>query len=154
MALRKIVLVGDPILRAKCRPVENFDKKLWQLLDDMAETLKDAEGAGLAAPQVGIRRRIFVMDVGEGLIEAINPEIIKSEGKQRKVEGCLSIPNKWGYVTRPEKVVMRCRNRKGEVVEYHFKELAAECACHECDHLDGKLFTDIVEEYVDPEGNK
>jgi peptide deformylase len=154
MAIRNIVKEGDPILRTVCRPVENFDKKLAQLLDDMKETLEKAGGVGLAAPQVGIRKRIFIMMIDEDYLELINPEIVETSGKQRMVEGCLSCPDKWGYVTRPENVKVRARNRKGEVLEYEFTGLAAECACHENDHLDGKLFVDIVEEYVRPEEMK
>lgn len=154
MALRKIIREGDPILRTESRPVENFDKKLWQLLDDMKETLAKAEGVGLAAPQVGIRRRIFIMDVGEGPIEMINPVIIKSDGKQRDVEGCLSCPDKWGYVERPMNCVLRAQNRHGEIMEYKLTELAARCAFHETDHLDGRLFIDLVDEFVDPEEMK
>ncbi|MCI5910558.1 MAG: peptide deformylase [Oscillospiraceae bacterium] len=148
MAIRKIVQNGDPILRTVCRPVEKFDKKLWDLLDDMQETLKKADGVGLAAPQVGIRRRIFIMDVGEGLIEMINPVITEKTGEQREVEGCLSCPQQWGYVKRPEKCKVVSYNRKGEKVEYSLSGLAAICACHETDHLDGKLFIDFVDEFV------
>lgn len=152
MALRKIVQNGDSILRVECRPVEKFDKKLWDLLDDMKETLAKANGVGLAAPQVGIRKRIFIMDVGEGVIEMINPEITeKSKEIQRDVEGCLSCPNQWGYVKRPKYVTVKSYNRNGELVEYKLADLAARCACHETDHLDGKLFLDFVDEFVKAE---
>nr|MDE6730242.1 peptide deformylase [Oscillospiraceae bacterium] len=100
MAIRKIVTKEDPILRSICKPVEKFDEKLWQLLDDMSETLYKAQGVGLAAPQVGIRKRVAVIDPGDGLIELINPEILKKSGKQRDIEGCLSCPDQWGYVVR------------------------------------------------------
>ena len=150
MAIRKIVTEESPILHAVCRPVEHFDEKLWQLLDDMAETLYKAEGLGLAAPQIGIRRRIAVIDVGEGLIELINPVVVKTSGRQRDVEGCLSCPDQWGYVVRPNKAVVRAQNRDGELMEYHFEELGARCALHEIDHLDGKLFLEKVDEFVDP----
>ena len=150
MAIRRIVTKEDPVLHSPCRPVEKFDEKLFQLLDDMAETLYKAEGLGLAAPQIGIRRRIAVIDVGEGLIELINPVILKSSGKQRDVEGCLSCPDKWGYVVRPNKCRVRAQNRNGEFYEIELTELGARCACHEIDHLDGKLFLELVEEFVDP----
>ena len=152
MAIRKIVTKEDPVLHAKCRPVEKFDDKLHELLDDMAETLYKAQGLGLAAPQVGIRRRIAVIDVqeGDGLIELINPVVTKKSGKQRDVEGCLSCPDQWGYVTRPSKCTVRAQDRNGEFYELKLEGLAARCACHEIDHLDGKLFLELVEEFVDP----
>lgn len=152
MAIRKIVTKDDPVLHTKCRPVEKFDAKLHELLDDMAETLYKAQGLGLAAPQVGIRRRIAVIDVqeGDGLIELINPVILKSSGKQRDVEGCLSCPEQWGYVVRPNKCTVRAQDRNGEFFELQLEGLAARCACHEIDHLDGKLFLDLVDEFVDP----
>ncbi|MDE5755159.1 MAG: peptide deformylase [Oscillospiraceae bacterium] len=149
MAIRKIVTKEDPILRAKCRTVEKFDEKLWQLLDDMSETLYKAQGVGLAAPQVGIRKRIAVIDPGDGLIEFINPEIIKKSGKQRDIEGCLSCPDQWGYVVRPNKCTVRAQDRNGEFFELRLQELACRAACHEIDHLDGKLFLDLVEEFVE-----
>lgn len=149
MAIRKIVTKEDPILRAKCRTVEKFDEKLWQLLDDMSETLYKAQGVGLAAPQVGIRKRIAVIDPGDGLIEFINPEIIKKSGKQRDIEGCLSCPDQWGYVVRPNKCIVRTQDRNGKFIELHLQGLACRAACHEIDHLDGKLFLDLVEEFVE-----
>lgn len=149
MALRNIFVVGDPILRKKCRPVENFDAKLHTLLDDMHETLDKAEGVGLAGPQVGMCRRLFIMHIDEERIEAINPEIIKKSGKQRVMEGCLSCPEKWGYVTRPNYVVLKAQDRNGEWFEKEFTELGAQCVCHENAHLDGQLFVDIVEEFID-----
>ncbi len=151
MAIRNIVKEGDPVLHKKCRPVERFDEKLAALLDDMIETLKQAGGVGLAGPQVGILRRIFIMDLDDEIIEAINPEIIKQSGKIRDVEGCLSVPNKWGYVTRPKSVVLRAYDRNGVLYERKFSELGARCVCHESGHLDGQLFTELVEEYVKPE---
>lgn len=151
MAIRKIVTEEDPVLHTVCRPVEKFDEKLAALLDDMAETLYKAQGAGLAAPQIGIRRRLCVIDVGEGLIELINPVILKKSGKQRDVEGCLSCPDKWGYVTRPAKCTVRAQDRNGEFFEITMKELGARCACHEIDHLDGHLFLELVDEFVKPE---
>ena len=156
MAIRNIVKEGDQVLHKKCRPVEKFDEKLAQLLDDMGDTLKKAGGVGLAAPQVGILRRVFIMMLEEDgeIIEAINPEIIKTSGQQRDVEGCLSVPNQWGYVTRPKTVVLRAFDRNGQEYEMKLKELGARCACHENDHLDGHLFLEKVEEFVKPEAGE
>ena len=151
MAIRRIVKEGDPILRMKCRPVTEFGEKLNQLLDDMHETLEQANGVGLAAPQVGYCRRFFIMHLGDVKIEAINPEIKKTSGKQYVLEGCLSVPNKRGYVTRPNKCKFRAQNRKGEWYEMTLSGLGAQCVCHENAHLDGQLFIDVVEEFVDPE---
>ncbi len=151
MATRRIVTKTDPILHTKCRPVEKFDKKLHQLLDDMKETLYKAQGLGLAAPQVGIRRRLAVIDVqeGDGLIELINPEVLATSGSQRDVEGCLSCPDEWGYVVRPYKCTVRAQDRNGAYYELELEGLGARCALHEIDHLDGKLFLDLVDEFVD-----
>ncbi len=151
MALRKIVTKEDPILSKVCRPVEKFDEKLAQLLDDMKETLYAANGCGLAAPQVGILRRIAVIDVGEGYIELINPEITKTKGKQRDVEGCLSFPKEFGYVTRPMSCHLKAQDRNGNFYEMDLKGLFCRCACHETDHLDGLLFTRLVEEFLEEE---
>ncbi|MBQ3566851.1 MAG: peptide deformylase [Oscillospiraceae bacterium] len=151
MAIRKIVTKEDPILRKVCKPVEKFDEKLAELLDDMIETLTKAQGVGLAAPQVGYLKRLFIMDFGDGVIECINPEITKMSGKQRVTEGCLSCPDDWGYVTRPMKCRLKAQNRFGEYFELNLKELGAQCACHENDHLDGNLFVDIIEERIQPE---
>lgn len=145
MAKLKIVKVGDDILRKKCRPVEEINKKTLRLLDDMAETMRDANGVGLAAPQVGILRRIVVIEVEEGnLIELINPKIIAYAGEQVGTEGCLSVPNKWGTVKRPMHVTVRATNRHGEEFEITGSELLARALCHELDHLDGKLYIDIA----------
>ena len=156
MAIRNIVKEGDPVLAKKCRPVEKFDDKLAQLLDDMAETLKQAGGVGLAAPQVGILRRVFIMMLEEDgeVIEAVNPEIIKTSGKVRDTEGCLSVPNRWGIVTRPKSVTMRAYDRNGQEYEMKLWDLGARCACHENDHLDGHLFLEKVEEFVKPEAGE
>lgn len=152
MAIRRIVKDGDPILRSVCKPVEVFDEKLHQLLDDMQDTLREAQGVGLAGPQVGYCRRLFIMDLGgDEMIEAINPRIIKTSGKQHVMEGCLSCPDKWGYVTRPKKCRLEAQNRYGQWYELVLVDLGAQCACHENDHLDGKLFVDIVEKFVKPE---
>ncbi|MCM1363887.1 MAG: peptide deformylase [Faecalibacterium sp.] len=147
MAIRKIVTVGDPVLRKISRRVENFDAKLWTLLDDMKDTLKKAEGAGLAAVQVGVLRRVVLVDIddGKGLMELINPEIVeKSEETEEGEEGCLSVPNQWGLVKRPISVTVRAQNRKGQWCLYKGEGLRARCFCHELDHLDGHLYTDFV----------
>ena len=145
MAKLKIVKVGDDVLRKKCRPVDQITPKTLQLLDDMAETMRAAQGVGLAAPQVGILRRIVVIEVEEGqLIELINPKIIAYAGEQTGNEGCLSVPNKWGTVTRPMHVTVRALNRHGEEFDVTGSELLARALCHELDHLDGKLYIDIA----------
>ena len=151
MAIRNIVTKEDPILNKVCKPVEKFDEKLSLLIDDMIETLTKAQGVGLAAPQVGYLKRLFIMDLGDGIIECINPQIIKTGGKQRVVEGCLSCPNDWGYVTRPMKCHLKAQNRYGEEFELKLTELGAQCACHENDHLAGKLFVDKIQERIHPE---
>lgn len=151
MALRNIVKFGEDILRKKCREVTAFDDKLWVLLDDMYETLKNAEGVGLAAPQVGILRRVVVIDVGEGPIELINPVVTSVRGKQREIEGCLSAPGQWGYVVRPAKVKVTAMNRYGKEFKVEGTELLARALCHEIDHLNGVIFTDLADEMVDPE---
>lgn len=151
MAIRNIVKEGDSVLNKQCRPVEKFDEKLQILIDDMIATLKKAQGVGLAAPQVGILRRLFIMDLDDEIVVAINPEIVKQSGKVRDVEGCLSVPNKWGYVTRPKSVVLRAYDQNGKLYERKFTDLGARCTCHEYDHLDGHLFTELVEEYVEAE---
>lgn len=150
MAIRKIVTKESPILHTVCRPVETFDEKLAQLLDDMHETLEKAQGLGLAAPQVGIRRRVALVDTGEEVLEFINPVILKKSGKQRDVEGCLSCPDQWGYVVRPNKCKVRAQDRNGEFYEVSLTGLACRCACHEIDHLDGHLFLELVDEFVEP----
>lgn len=145
MAKLKIVKVGDDILRKRCRPVEEITPKTLRLLDDMAETMRAAQGVGLAAPQVGILRRIVVIEVEEGnLIELINPKIIAYAGEQEGTEGCLSVPNKWGTVKRPMHVTVRALNRHGEEFEITGSGFLARAFCHELDHLDGKLYIDIA----------
>ena len=151
MAIRNIRKLGDDILRKKCRPVEKIDDRIITLLDDMTDTMNDANGVGLAAPQVGILKRVVVIDVGDGVIELINPEIIATEGSVTSPEGCLSVPGKWGTVTRPERVTVRALDRNGNEFEMTGEELLAKAFCHELDHLDGVVFVDKVEEYIDPE---
>lgn len=149
MAIRNIVKFGDDVLTKKCRTVENIDERTLTLLDDMVDTLYDSTGVGLAAPQVGVLKRIAVIDIGDGLIELINPEIIKQEGNQRDLEGCLSLPDKWGYVDRPMKVTVRATDRNGDLYEIEGEGLLARAFCHEIEHLDGVLFSSHVDEFVD-----
>ncbi len=143
MAIRKIVTLGDDVLRKTSRPVVKFDEKLWQLLDDMKETMEKADGVGLAAVQVGVLRRAIVINVGDGLIELINPEIIETSGEQEGQEGCLSVPGRFGIVKRPNYVKLRAQNRKGQWRLYEGTELKARCFCHEIAHLDGQLYIDV-----------
>lgn len=148
MGIRKIVTIGDETLRKTCRKQEKFDLRLAILLKDMADTMYKAEGVGLAAPQVGILRRIAVVDVSEdhkGLIELINPEIIEQEGTQTGREGCLSVPGRQGVVTRPMKVRVRYQNRKGEWQEREAEGFEARAICHETDHLNGRLYVDVMD---------
>ena len=149
MAIRKILTKEDEVLNKVCKPVEKFDKKLWQLLDDMADTLYKVRGVGLAAPQIGILRRVAIVDVGDGLIELINPTITNTSGEQRAVEGCLSCPEQWGYVTRPMNCTLKAQDRNGEFYEMDLTEMACRCACHEVDHLDGNLFLRLVDEFIE-----
>ncbi|MBR4540094.1 MAG: peptide deformylase [Clostridia bacterium] len=146
--VRKILQFGDETLRKTSKPMQKFDLRLWLLLRDMADTMNKAEGVGLAAPQVGILRRVVVIDVGDenGLIELINPEIISQEGEQEGSEGCLSAPGRRGYVKRPNKVTVRAQDRKGKFFEITGEGLLARAFCHELDHLDGILYSD-KEEY-------
>ena len=131
--------------------MEKFDRKLHQLLDDMQDTLYVANGAGLAAPQVGVLRRVCIVDVGDGPIELINPEIVATEGEQTGPEGCLSLPNEWGEVTRPMRVTVRAQNRKGKWFETTGDELCARAFCHEIDHLHGVVFTDKASRMLNQE---
>lgn len=155
MAIRNILIEGeDDLLRKRSRVVDKFDKRLWTLLDDMAETMYAADGAGLAAPQVGVLKRVVVMDVGEGLIEMINPEIVKTEGSDIRPEGCLSVPGRRGTVERPEKVWVKFQDRKGRECALEADGLLAVCCCHETDHLDGivyidKMIEDVTDQYED-----
>lgn len=145
MAIRNVVQVGDDVLRQKCFPVESFDEKLFQLLDDMKETVKKEEGAGLAAPQVGVLRRVVVVDVEEGYFEMINPVIVSQKGGQSGWEGCLSVRGKRGLVNRPMKVKVHFQDRNGDKYELQAKGFFARAICHELDHLDGVLYIDRAE---------
>ena len=151
MAILNIVKEGDETLRKKCRPVTEITPRIITLLDDMRETLAAANGVGLAAPQVGILRRICLVDGGEEVLELINPEIIETEGEQQEMEGCLSVPDVWGITDRPMRVKVRALNRYGEEFIAEGEELAARCFCHEIDHLDGVLFTDKAVHILTPE---
>lgn len=152
MALRKIVLQGDECLTKVCRPVTDFNSRLHTLLDDMTETLLDSGGVGLAAPQVGILRRVCVVQNGDNeVIELINPEIIYTEGEQTGLEGCLSVPGKYGIVTRPEVVRVRAQDRNGDFFEVEDSDLTARCFCHEIEHLDGHLFVEHTDHLMTEE---
>ena len=154
MGLRKILTDKEPALHKTCRPVTSFDAKLHKLLDDMKETLIESGGVGLAAPQVGILRRVFLVDVGvedNEIVEFINPEIIETDGEQTGAEGCLSVPGKYGLVTRPYYAKVRAQDRYGEWFEAEGEELIGRCFCHEYDHLDGILYTEIMERFLTDE---
>ncbi len=153
MATRNIRKEGDPCLTKVCRVVDKFDERLAILIDDMKETLLQADGVGLAAPQVGILKRVVVINLGEekGMIELVNPRIISTEGSYVDVEGCLSVPGKYGTVERPLKTTVRAFDRNGNEFEFTGEELYSKCICHELDHLEGILYTSKVIEYVDPE---
>ncbi len=146
MAIRNIREDGDSILRKNARPVTEFNQRLFDLLDDMAETMYEAPGVGLAGPQVGVLRRVVVMDVGDGLLELINPEITSAEGEQEGEEGCLSLPGLCGIVKRPKTVTVKAQNREGKWCFYKGEDLKARCFCHEIDHLDGILYKDKLSE--------
>ena len=151
MGLRKILTDKDPALHKVCKPVTAFDEKLHKLLDDMNEALVDSGGVGLAAPQVGILRRVFLVDVGldgNEIIEFINPEILETDGEQEGPEGCLSVPGKYGLVKRPYYVKVRAQDRYGDWFEAEGEELIGRCFCHENDHLDGIVYTEVMERYL------
>ena len=148
MGLRKILTDEEPALHKVCRPVENFDRRLHKLLDDMRETLIESGGVGLAAPQVGILRRIVLVDNGEEILELVNPTMLETDGEQVGPEGCLSVPGKYGLVTRPYYAKVRAQDRDGNWYEAEGEELTARCFCHELDHLDGILYTEIMERYL------
>lgn len=142
MALRTIITVGNPTLQKISRPVTVFDDRLAQLIDDMKETLTQANGVGLAAPQVAILRRVAVVDVGDEIVELVNPEILETSGEQDGLEGCLSVPERYGMVRRPAYVRIKAQDRTGEWYEYEGEELVARCFCHEIEHLDGHIYTE------------
>ena len=151
MGLRKILDDKEPALHKVCKPVEKFDKKLHKLLDDMAETLEEANGAGLAAPQVGILRRVVLVDIGEKVLELINPELLETDGEQEGAEGCLSVPGRYGWVKRPYYAKVRAQDRDGNWFEAEGEEHIARCFCHELDHLDGILYTQVMDRFLTPE---
>ena len=151
MGIRKIMTVKEPCLHKVCRPVEKFDGKLHKLLDDMKETLLDANGVGLAAPQVGILRRVVIVDLGDEILELVNPELLETSGEQEGAEGCLSVPGKYGLVKRPNFAKVRAQDRDGNWFEAEGEELIARCFCHELDHLDGIVYTEVMERYLTEE---
>ncbi len=152
MAIRNIVIQGDPLLTKRCRPVTEFNARLHQLLDDMKDTLAEAQGAGLAAPQVGVlRRAVVVVDDEDQMVELVNPEIVSESGEQTGPEGCLSVPGKWGMVTRPYRVKVRAQDRFGAWFEREGEELTARCFCHEIEHLDGHLYVEHIDHFLTEE---
>ena len=151
MGLRKILTDKEPSLHKVCRPVEKFDWRLHKLLDDMADTLEEANGVGLAAPQVGILRRVVIVDTGEELLELVNPVMLETSGEQVGAEGCLSVPGKYGLVKRPYYAKVRAQDRDGNWFEAEGEELIARCFCHELDHLDGIVYTEVMERFLTEE---
>ena len=151
MGLRKILTDQDPALHKVCRPVEKFDGRLHKLLGDMRETLPNANGVGLAAPQVGILRRVVLVDTGDEVLELINPTLLATSGEQEGAEGCLSVPGKYGLVKRPNYAKVRAQDRYGNWFEVEGEELIARCFCHELDHLDGILYTEVMERFLTEE---
>ncbi len=151
MGIRKILTDKDPALHKICKPVEKFDWRLHKLLNDMADTLEEANGVGLAAPQVGILRRVVIVDTGEEILELVNPTIIETSGEQEGPEGCLSVPGKYGLVKRPYIAKVRAQDRYGEWFEAEGEELIARCFCHELDHLDGIVYTQVMERFLSEE---
>ena len=151
MGLRKILTDKEPALHKVCKPVEKFDWRLHKLLDDMKDTLAEANGVGLAAPQVGILRRVVIVDTGEEILELVNPTLLETDGEQTGAEGCLSVPGKYGLVTRPYIAKVRAQDRYGEWYEVEGEELIARCFCHELDHLDGIVYTQVMERFLTEE---
>ena len=151
MGIRKILTDKDPALHKVCRPVEKFDWRLHKLLDDMADTLEEANGVGLAAPQVGILRRVVIVDTGEEILELVNPVMLETSGEQVGAEGCLSVPGKYGLVKRPYIAKVRAQDRDGQWYEAEGEELIARCFCHELDHLDGIVYTEVMDRYLTAE---
>ena len=151
MALRKILTDAEPALHKVCKPVEKFDAKLHTLLDDMQDTLIESGGVGLAAPQLGILRRVVLVDTEEEILELINPTLVETDGEQEGPEGCLSVPGKYGLVKRPYYAKVRAQDRNGDWYEAEGEELIARCFCHELDHLDGIIYTQVMERYLTEE---
>ena len=151
MGIRNILTDEEPALHKVCRPVVAFDKKLHKLLDDMGETMREANGVGLAAPQVGILRRVVTVDLGDEILELVNPELVETDGEQTGPEGCLSVPGKYGLVTRPNYAKVKAQDRYGEWFEGEAEELIARCFCHELDHLDGIVYTEVMDRFLSPE---
>ena len=151
MGLRTILTDKEPALHKVCRPVEKFDGKLHKLLDDMTETMQNANGVGLAAPQVGILRRVVVVDTGDGVLELVNPTLLETDGEQVGAEGCLSVPGKYGLVKRPYYAKVRAQDRNGQWFEAEGEELIGRCFCHELDHLDGIVYTEVMERLLTEE---
>ena len=151
MGLRKILTDKEPALHKVCKPVTAFDSKLHKLLDDMRETLIDSNGVGLAAPQVGILRRVVLVDVGDEILELVNPTLLETDGEQMGAEGCLSVPGKYGLVLRPYWAKVRAQDRYGDWYEAEGEELIARCFCHELDHLDGIVYTEVMERFLTEE---
>ena len=151
MGIRNILTDQEPSLHKTCRPVVAFDKKLHKLLDDMGETMRDANGVGLAAPQVGILRRVVTVDLGDEILELVNPELVETDGEQTGPEGCLSVPGKYGLVTRPYYAKVKAQDRYGEWFEAEGEELIGRCFCHENDHLDGIVYTEVMERFLTEE---
>ena len=151
MGLRKILTDKDPALHKVCKPVEKFDWRLHKLLDDMRDTLIDSNGVGLAAPQVGILRRVVLVDTGEEILELVNPVMLETDGEDVGPEGCLSVPGKYGLVKRPYYAKVRAQDRFGDWYEVEGEELIARCFCHELDHLDGIVYTEVMERFLTEE---
>ena len=151
MGMRKILTDKEPALHKVCKPVEKFDSKLHKLLDDMAETLAEANGVGLAAPQVGILRRVVIVDTGEEILELVNPTMLETSGEQVGAEGCLSVPGKYGLVKRPNYAKVRAQDRDGNWFEAEGEALIARCFCHELDHLDGIVYTEVMDRFLTDE---
>ena len=151
MGFRKILTTKDPALHKVCKPMVNFDDRLFRLLADMKDTLIDSGGVGLAAPQVGILRRVVLVDTGEEILELINPTLVAVDGEQTGAEGCLSVPGKYGLVTRPYWAKVRAQDRNGNWFEVEGEELIARCFCHELDHLDGIVYTEVMERFLTDE---
>ena len=151
MGLRKILTDKEPALHKVCKPVTSFDAKLHKLLDDMGETMRDANGVGLAAPQVGILRRVVTVDLGDEILELVNPSLVETDGEQIGAEGCLSVPGKYGLVKRPYYAKVKAQDRYGDWFEVEGEDLIGRCFCHELDHLDGIVYTEVMDRFLTEE---